>query len=91
MALAEEEVNLSWHVYIVRCADQTLYTGIAKNVATRVSPHNAGVGAKYTRARRPVELLYQEQVEDRASALRREHAIKAMEAAAKHKLIEEES
>ncbi len=82
---------MGWHVYIVRCADQTLYTGIAKNVATRVSQHNAGVGAKYTRARRPVELLYQEQVEDRASALRRECAIKAMKPAAKRELMKEES
>ena len=67
-----------WYVYIVQCADGTLYTGIAKDVETRVHQHNAGDGARYTRARRPVELVYQEKMSDRSAALRREHAIKRM-------------
>ncbi len=76
-----------WYVYIVRCADQTLYTGIAKDLESRINQHNAGRGAKYTRARRPVELVYHETTPDRPSALRREIAIKRMETVAKRRLI----
>ena len=76
-----------WHVYIVQCADQTLYTGVAKDVETRVCQHNAGRGAKYTRGRRPVELVYTEPAEDRSTALRRECAIKKMPTAGKVSLI----
>jgi len=77
-----------WTVYIVRCADHSLYTGIAKNLHERVSLHNAGQGAKYTRSRRPVELVFSESVDDRATALRREIAIKRLAREAKQKLIE---
>ena len=76
-----------WHVYILRCADGTLYTGIATDTARRLSEHNAGRGARYTRSRLPVELVYEETVPDRGSALRREHEIKRMSAAGKHDLI----
>jgi putative endonuclease len=75
-----------WHVYIVRCADRSLYTGIARDLAARIDAHNAGKGAKYTRARRPVELVYCEQAPDRGTALRRELAIKALPAARKRSL-----
>lgn len=77
-----------WYVYIVRCKDQSLYTGVARDVAERVRRHNAGYGAKYTRGRRPVELVYEEPAIDRAAAQRREFLIKSMERAAKRKLIE---
>jgi len=77
-----------WHVYIIQCVDQSLYTGVAKDVEARVEKHNAGCGAKYTRSRRPVELVYQEPVGDQSAALRRELAIKRMERAAKRKLID---
>ncbi len=77
-----------WAVYIVRCADSSLYTGIAKNVEERINLHNAGRGAKYTRSRRPVELVYFESVDNRATALRRELAIKRLERDDKKKLIE---
>ena len=77
-----------WTVYIVRCADNSLYTGIAKNIDERIESHNAGRGAKYTRSRRPVELAYSEAADDRATALRREFAIKRLERDAKKKLIE---
>lgn len=77
-----------WHVYIVQCVDQSLYTGVAKDVPARVEQHNAGQGAKYTRGRRPVDLVYIESVDDRSAALRREIAIKRMERAAKRKLID---
>jgi putative endonuclease len=76
-----------WCVYIVRCADDTLYTGIAKNLAERMVQHNTGRGAKYTRSRRPVELVYRETVSSRSIALRRENAIKRLAATEKWALI----
>jgi putative endonuclease len=68
----------NWFVYILRCADDTLYTGISTDVERRVAEHNAGapLGARYTRARRPVVLIYQEKVNDRIEASRREREIK---------------
>ncbi len=77
----------AWFVYMLRCADGTLYTGIARDVATRVRRHNAGKGAKYTRGRRPVVLVYREGAGSQGAALRREMAIKRLPAAAKHRLI----
>ena len=76
-----------WHVYIVHCADATLYTGIATDVTVRVGEHNAGAGAKYTRSRLPVELVYTEEAIDRGAALRREAAIKKLSASDKRALI----
>jgi len=72
---------------MVRCSDGSLYTGITKDVESRVSLHNAGRGAKYTRGRRPVELVYRERVGDRGAAVRREYAIKRLRPIAKRKLI----
>ncbi len=78
----------SWYVYIVRCCDNTLYTGISIDPAVRVTEHNSGQnGAKYTRARRPVTLVYTEQAESRSAALRREIAIKRLSRQAKLTLI----
>jgi putative endonuclease len=78
----------SWFVYIVRCSDSSLYTGIAKNLEKRLQQHNHGKeGAKYTRARRPVELVYQETAPDRAAAQQREYRIKQLSAAQKRRLI----
>ncbi len=74
-------------VYILRCADGTLYTGIARDPAARCRAHNEGRGAKYTRARRPVRRVYIETCADRSSALKREAAIKRMTRAEKMKLI----
>ena len=74
-------------VYILRCADGSLYTGIAVDVARRVTQHNAGRASKYTRSRRPVELVYRERQPDRGAALRREAAIKALPRSAKEALI----
>ena len=69
-----------WFVYIVRCADDTLYTGIAKDVARRVEEHNSSnlLAASYTRARRPVALVHREAVKTRSAAARREYEIKQM-------------
>jgi putative endonuclease len=78
--------RVGWHVYIVRCADRTLYTGVAKDLPARIAAHNDGRGAKYTRPRLPVKLVYVEAAADRAAAQRREHAIKRLSRAAKRAL-----
>lgn len=78
----------SWQVYIVRCADETLYTGIALDVEKRVGEHNHGrLAARYTRARRPVVLVYTEACASRSHALRREHAIKKLSRRDKEQLV----
>lgn len=79
-----------WYVYIVRCADTTLYTGIAKNVERRLAEHNTPgrPGARYTRPRRPVELVYKESCHSRAQAARREAQIKRLSRTEKQALVE---
>ena len=76
-----------WIVYVLRCADATLYTGITNDLQARLTVHNAGRGAKYTRSRLPVVLVYQELAADRSAALRREHEIKKLSVAEKRALI----
>lgn len=76
-------------VYIVECADQTLYTGWTTDVARRLKAHNAGRGARYTQQRGPVRLVYTEEQPDRRTALKRELQIKRMSRADKLKLIKE--
>ena len=66
----------SWSVYILRCGDGTLYTGIALDLAARLAQHRAGTGARYTRGRAPLELVYREAAASRSAASRREAAIK---------------
>lgn len=83
----ESPAPKDWSVYIVRCRDRTYYTGIAKNVAARISRHNAGKGAAYTRARRPVRLLYTQNGLNRSQALVREAQIKSLPRASKEKLL----
>lgn len=78
-------------VYIVECADGSLYTGWAVDVQARLEAHNAGRGARYTRARRPVKLLYSEAQPSRAAALRREEAIKRWRRARKLALVHGQS
>lgn len=78
----------NWFVYIVRCSDDTLYTGVAKDLEKRLQQHNHGKeGAKYTRARRPVELVYRETATSRAQAQQREYRIKQLSAVQKRQLI----
>ncbi len=74
-------------VYIVKCADDTLYTGWTLDVHRRVNQHNAGQGARYTRARRPVHLIYVEAVDNRRVAMQREIQIKHQNRASKTRLI----
>ena len=76
-----------WYVYMLLCADQSLYTGVATDIDARVATHNAGKGAKYTRGRLPVKLVYQEKIGARGAALSREHAIKRLRRTAKRQLI----
>lgn len=76
-----------WRVYVVECADGSLYTGIARDVAARLEQHNQGAGARYTRSRLPVRLVHVEPAADRGAALRREYLIKQMPVAAKRRLI----
>ena len=80
---------MSWIVYILRCADNTLYTGITTDADRRISEHNKDnkKGARYTRARRPVVLAYQEQCDNRSQASLREHQIKKLARKEKLKLI----
>lgn len=80
-----------WYIYMLRCADRSLYTGVATDIDARVATHNAGKGAKYTRGRLPVTLVYRERAGDRGTALRREHAIKRMRRTAKCQLIRQSS
>ena len=79
---------MAWYVYILRCGDGTLYTGITDDILRRLAAHRAGRGAKYTRGRGPLELVYQEQVPDKPAALRREVAVKRLKRAEKEQLIE---
>lgn len=74
------------YVYILRCADGTLYCGWTTDINKRLDVHNSGRGAKYTRSRRPVELVYVEEYEDRHDALSREWHIKRMRREEKEKL-----
>ena len=76
-----------WFVYLLRCGDGTLYTGIAKDVIRRCEQHNAGIASRYTRSHLPVTLVFQERQASRSLALKREAAIKAMSRREKELLI----
>ena len=74
---------MSYWVYMLRCKDDTIYTGSTDDVERRAGVHNAGKGAKYTRSRTPVTVIYTEECADRSAALRREAAIKKLSRANK--------
>lgn len=76
-----------WSVYILRCRDGSLYTGIARDVQMRLEQHRSGKGAKYTRGRGPLELVYTEECPDKSAALKREFAIKQLPREEKMNLI----
>ena len=76
-----------WYVYILQCKDGTLYTGSTDDVARRLAVHNSGKGAKYTRSRRPVVVVYTEECESYSAALKREYAIKQLTRQQKMELI----
>ena len=81
------QVAEPWFVYILRCGDGSLYTGIAKDVGRRLEQHNGGTASRYTRGRLPVRLEYQERQPNQSMALKRESAIKALSRKAKEALI----
>jgi putative endonuclease len=79
---------MAYYVYILKCSDDTLYTGITTDLKRRIDEHNnSPKGAKYTKVRRPVLLVYSESVTDRSSASKREYSIKKMSRATKLELI----
>ena len=78
----------NWKLYILRCGDGTLYTGITTDVERRLEEHRSGKGAKYTRGRAPLELVYMETGMDKSTALKRELEIKALSRQEKEKLIQ---
>ena len=84
-----KEPSKLWYVYLLRCADNTLYCGITTDLKKRLRQHNGELigGAKYTKVRQPCELVYSEQAENRSEASKRECAIKKLSKASKEKLI----
>lgn len=80
---------MGWTVYILRCGDGSLYTGCTNDLSRRLKAHRSGKGAKYTRSRPPVTLVYREKTADKSSALRREAAIKRLDRREKLALIAE--
>ena len=81
-------MDKQWLVYILKCGDGTLYTGITDDLPHRLEMHRAGKGAKYTRGRTPLTLVYQENANSYSEALKREYRIKQLPRAEKLKLIE---
>ena len=80
-------MDKKWYLYILRCGDGTLYTGITTDVESRLEAHRSGKGAKYTRGRSPLELVYREECESHSDALKRELAVKAMPREEKQQMI----
>lgn len=79
-----------WHIYMVRCSDGTLYTGITNDLKKRLEAHNSGKeGARYTRSRRPVKLVYSEQVESKSAAAKLEYQLKKLPRLKKIRLIKD--
>ncbi|WP_135822061.1 GIY-YIG nuclease family protein [Halostella litorea] len=81
-------MTVSHYVYVLECADDTLYTGYTTDVQRRVREHDAGDGAKYTRGRTPVELVHVESFDSKSAAMSREHEVKSLSRAAKERLID---
>lgn len=78
-----------WYVYILRCGDGTLYTGSTNNLQRRLEAHREGKGAKYTRGRQPLVMVYNQEFSQRSQALKREAAVKKLSRTDKEKLIEQ--
>ena len=82
---------MGWFVYMLRCGDGSLYTGYTDDVLRRLAVHQSGKGGRYTRSHLPLELVYQEELPDKSTALRREAAIKKLSRAEKLALIHEQA
>jgi predicted GIY-YIG superfamily endonuclease len=79
-----------WYLYIVRCCDNTFYTGITNDLHRRVDKHNDGSASRYTRSRRPVKLIYYERCRNKSSALKKEYTVKSLSRIEKVKYINKE-
>jgi predicted GIY-YIG superfamily endonuclease len=79
----------SWHFYLARCSDDSLYAGICVDLDARFEKHNSGKGAKYTRSRLPVEMVYSESHPDQSSALKREAEVKKWSRSRKQRLLDQ--
>ena len=77
-----------WHLYILRCKDGTLYTGITTDIDKRLAAHQTGKGAKYTRGRSPLELVYREECGSHSDALKREWLVKGLSREKKQRMIQ---
>jgi len=89
MAVKPLKKSASWIVYILKCGDGTLYTGITNDFEARLAAHVEGRGAKYTKGRGPLDVVYQEPCQNRSHASKREMAIKKLSRAEKNALIEQ--
>ena len=87
--MANGPVKAIWHVYIIKCKDETLYTGITTDLTRRIKMHNTGCGCRFTKYRHPVKLIYSEEQPDKNSALKREAQIKSFPRNKKIALINE--
>jgi putative endonuclease len=85
----DDDRRVTWYVYIARCADGTLYCGIARDVARRIAAHDAGTGARYTRGRGPLRVVLVRRCRDKGRALRLEYSIKQLSRAQKEALVAE--
>jgi putative endonuclease len=85
--IAKKKDYRRWYLYILRCCDGSLYTGIARNLQQRFHAHNNGTASRFTRARLPVTIIYQEPCRGHSSALRKEYAFKQMSRKAKEDYI----
>lgn len=81
-------MGVAHHVYVLECADGSYYTGYTTDVQRRVAEHDAEEGAKYTRGRTPVELVYEESFETRSAALQREHELKSLSRRQKERVVD---
>ncbi len=85
--MSDNKSSVPYFVYLVRCRDGSLYCGMTNDLQKRIAAHNNGTGAKYTKARRPVELVYSEELPSRSDALKREYAVKQLTRIEKDALI----
>ena len=88
--LGKRGIHIMHYTYILKCKDNTYYTGYTNDLTKRIKAHNEGKGAKYTKGRGPVELIYYEEYEDKTSAMRREWEIKQLTREEKEKIINEQ-
>ena len=75
---AKKKITSRWLLYIVKCSDGSMYTGITNDLSRRLAQHNHGQASRYTRGRLPVKLVHQERCRDRSQALKKEHAVKSL-------------